>query len=84
MIRVTRRAPVGRGAVAATGGGPVFGAETVARVRDLAPGLDPYALEAEWRAYWASTGKPRLTAPDRAYLAWVATRAARGHGSAGD
>jgi plasmid replication initiation protein len=46
--------------------------------RELAPGLDVHALEAEWRAYWVETGRPRLSAPDRAFLAWVRGRVARG------
>ena len=36
-----------------------------------APGWDVYALEAEWRAVWAATGRPRLRSPDKAFLGWV-------------
>jgi hypothetical protein len=35
------------------------------------PGVDVYALEAEWRAWWVATGRPTLRAPDRAFLGWV-------------
>ena len=42
--------------------------------RAHAPGADVYALEAEWRAWWVQTGRPRLSAPERAFLAWVKTR----------
>ena len=42
--------------------------------RALAPGADVYALEAEWRAFWVASGRPRLSAPDRAFLGWVRAR----------
>lgn len=42
--------------------------------RILAPGADVYALEAEWRAWWASSGKPRLHDAERAFLGWLAKR----------
>jgi len=29
---------------------------------------DVYALEAEWRAWWESTGKPKLDSPDGAFI----------------
>ena len=60
------------------GGGADFMDGTVEAVRALAPGWDPYALEAEWRGFWAATGRPRLRAPEKAYLAWVRKRAAQG------
>lgn len=53
---------------------PLFGPEVIDEVRSLAPGFDAYALEAEWRAWWAETGRPHLRAPDRAYLSWVRQR----------
>ena len=73
VIRITRR-----GLIEAVPGAPLFGAETVELVRALAPGWDPYALEAEWQGFWARTGHPRLRAPQKAYLAWVRGRVARG------
>lgn len=57
---------------------PPMSAETVAALRALAPGQDPYALEAEWRGFWLASGRPRLSAPDRALLGWARGRAARG------
>ena len=51
--------------------------EVLDAARTLAPGADVYALEAEWRAFWVSSGRPRLTAPDRAFLAWVKGRVKR-------
>lgn len=76
IIRATRIAVVEEDAGADHG--PVFGPDVPEAVRGIAPGLDPYALEAEWRAYWISTGRPRLHAPERAFLAWVRGRVTRG------
>lgn len=61
-------------AVPAPGTGPQLAAETLDEARRLAPGFDVYALEAEWRAWWAGTGRPRLRAPDAAFLGWVKVR----------
>jgi plasmid replication initiation protein len=72
VIRVTRRQVVEETGV------PLFGPDVVAEVRALAPGWDIYALEAEWQGFWASTGRPRLRSPAKAYLAWVRGRVARG------
>ncbi|MGH1424286.1 MAG: replication initiator protein A [Pseudooceanicola sp.] len=70
-----RRAP---DPATATGQGPSLSTATFEAARDMAPGLDVYALEAEWRGWWAQTGRPRLNAPDRAFLAWLAKRLKRG------
>lgn len=51
--------------------------ETMEAARALLPGADVYALEAEWRAWWIASGRPVLRAPDKAFLGWVAKRAAR-------
>jgi len=53
---------------------PVLTPETHQAARDLAPGADVYALEAEWRSWWAQTGRVRLSNPDRAFLGWVRAR----------
>jgi len=71
MVRVRARTP-------AAGEGPRLGAEIHARVRAVTPGLDPYALEADWRRFWAASGRPRLRSPEAAFLAFVRARAARG------
>ena len=79
VICVTRRRLVEPDAAAAAGpGAPLLAAETAAAARALAPGWDVYALEAEWRGFWAARGRPRLGDPDRAYLAWLAGRLRRG------
>ncbi len=61
---------------------PVLKPETLEAARALVPGQDIYALEADWRGYWVSTGRPKLRSPDRAFLGFVTTRAARDAGSA--
>ncbi|KIN69840.1 Replication initiation protein RepA [Sulfitobacter noctilucicola] len=43
--------------------------------RAAAPGADVYALEADWRAYWARSGKPRLRSADGAFVGFVRMRA---------
>ena len=73
MVRVRARTP-------AAGEGPRLDPEIHARVRALAPGLDPYFLEAEWRRFWAASGRPRLRSPDAAFLAFARTRAGTGPG----
>ena len=60
------------------GEGPALGPEVHARARALSPGADAHALEADWRRFWAASGRPRLRSPDAAFLAFVRARAARG------
>jgi hypothetical protein len=62
------------------GGGsaaPLLAAGIHDTVRGIAPGLDPHWLEQEWRAFWEATGRPALRSPDRAFLAFCRSRAAR-------
>ncbi len=53
------------------GDAPVLKSATLERARSLMPGADVYALEAEWRAMWARSGRPRLRQADAAFLGWV-------------
>ena len=46
------------------------------RARDLARGWDIYALEAEWRAMWQRSGRPKLRSADKAFLGWLEKRLA--------
>lgn len=69
ILRVTPRA-----AVLEPGEGPHLRPETLAQARSIVPGADVHALQAEWRAWWAATGRPRLRSADRAFLGWVRTR----------
>lgn len=50
---------------------------TLQRARQLSPGWDIYALEAEWREMWHRSGRPRLRAPDKAFLGWLEKRQTR-------
>ena len=47
---------------------------TLERARARAPGWDIHALEAEWRGFWQRSGRPRLRAPDQAFLGWLEKR----------
>jgi plasmid replication initiation protein len=60
-----------------TGEGPRLGEGVHDRARAVAPGLDPYFLEAEWRRLWQATGRPPLRSPEAAFLAFAKARARR-------
>jgi len=70
MIRFSRRDAVLEGPAA-----PPLRAETLDQARALLPGADAYALEADWRAFWARSGRPRLRSADAAFLGFVRKRA---------
>ncbi|MFK7940756.1 MAG: replication initiator protein A [Roseovarius sp.] len=55
---------------------PHLSDEAKAQARKLIPGVDVYALEAEWLNWWEVSGRARLSNPDRAFLGWVAKRPA--------
>jgi len=63
-----------RRVVLAPGEGPRASPEAIAEARRLLPGADVYALEADWRAWWSVTGRPRVRSPDAAFLGWVRKR----------
>lgn len=58
--------------------GPLLSGDAIDRAKELAPGWDIYALEAEWRAFWLRSGRPRLRSADRAFLGFVEARLGRG------
>lgn len=60
-----------------TPGLPAFNPETLDQARAMAPGMDIYALEAEWRAFWVSAGRQKLSSPDNAFLGWLRGRVRR-------
>jgi plasmid replication initiation protein len=67
-----------KGAVAAVQGAPVLRSDTLEAARALLPGRDVYALESDWRRWWAESGRKRLGNPDAAFLGWVRAQARRG------
>ena len=69
VIRFTRRGRLVEGPAGPEA--PPLSPEVLDVVRDLLPGADVYALEAEWRAFWASSGRPRLRSADGAFLGFV-------------
>ncbi len=78
LIRFSLRDRVieGGGEGYAAGPGPLA-PETFEVARGIFPGADVYALEAEWKAWWAATGRPRLRARDAAFLGFVRARRGR-------
>ena len=74
---LVRPRPGAFGLAFGAGEGPRLGPEAHARARALAPGLDAHALEADWRRFWAASGRLRLRSPEAAFLAFVRARAAR-------
>ena len=66
---------VPRGHLIEGAGNPSLKSETYVQARELIPGADVYALEAEWLAWWAETGRPQLRSADRAFLGWVLAQA---------
>lgn len=76
ILRVSARGVIesGEGGASAP---PPLSAEVIASARALVPGADIYALEAEWRAWWVASGRPRLRSPERAFLGWVGKKAGR-------
>jgi len=60
--------------------GPPLSPAALEEARMLLPGADIYAVEADWRRFWVSSGRPRLRAADRAFLGFCRTRAASSEG----
>lgn len=50
---------------------PPLSSDALDAARALAPGMDIYVLEAEWREYWARSGKPKLRSSDAAFVGFV-------------
>ncbi|MFZ5964865.1 replication initiator protein A [Thalassococcus sp. BH17M4-6] len=69
LMRFTRR-----GLVIDPIGAPSLSPEALEQARSLVPGADVYALEAQWRGWWAESGRKRLGNADAAFLGWVKTR----------
>ncbi|QFT83284.1 Replication initiator protein A (plasmid) [Roseovarius sp. THAF27] len=59
-------------------GAPLLDPRTLDVVREIMPGADVHALAAQWQAWWASSGRKRLSDPQAAFLGWVRTQDERG------
>jgi plasmid replication initiation protein len=66
ILRVTPR-----GQLLETPNAPLLASQTYETARSLRPGEDIYALEAQWQAWWVSTGRPHLRSADKAFLGWL-------------
>ncbi len=64
-----------RGAVVEAGSAPQLSEAARDKARALIPGVDVYALEAEWLAFWGTSGRRALKSPDKAFLGWVKKQA---------
>lgn len=53
---------------------PPLSPEAIDAARAAAPGWDVYALEADWRSYWSTSGHPRIRSADLAFLGYVRAR----------
>lgn len=73
MIRFTRRTVIEDGPEA-----PPLSEQAIDAARAILPGADVYALEADWRAFWAASGRPKLRAADAAFVGFVKMRAEKG------
>ena len=69
ILRVTRR-----DLVILPGEGPLLKSATLETAREMMPGWDVHALEAEWKGVWAATGRPKLRSADAAFLGWLRKR----------
>ena len=58
-------------------GAPVLSLDVLAAARNVLPGMDIYALEAEWRGFWDLSGRKRLADADKAFMGWVKRKANR-------
>jgi len=62
-----------RAAVIEATDAPLLSQDALEEARQMIPGVDVYALEAQWRGFWVSSGRPRLGSADKAFLGWVKT-----------
>ena len=57
---------------------PPLAPEVLEAARVLAPAWDIYALEADWRSYWAASGRVKLRSGPQAFLGYVKARTKAG------
>ncbi len=82
IVTVTNRARAAKQNGAGQGQGalalPPLDPETVAAARAAAPGRDVYALEAEWRGWWATSGREPPRDAARAFVAFCGRKGRAG------
>ena len=66
LIVFTRRA-----IVVDAGDAPLVSDDARAAAKMLEPGADVYALEAEWRSWWVTSGRKGVRDADAAFVGWV-------------
>jgi hypothetical protein len=71
MLLVTRRDAVLDSNPVILADTPILSSATYDSAKALKPGVDIYALEAEWRAWWATSGRTPLRNPNKAFLGWL-------------
>jgi len=69
------------GVVESTRDLPPLSPEIWEAAKDMAPGWDIYALEADWRRYWVASGAPPLRRAGAAFLGYVRTRISAKNGA---
>ena len=52
---------------------PQVSTDALDAVRALWPGVDVYAIVAQWQTYWARSGRAQLRAPDAAFVGFAKT-----------
>lgn len=62
---------VTRDTLVEAGDAPLLAPDTLNAARDIMPGADVHALAAQWQAWWAASGRKRLSDPGAAFLGWV-------------
>ena len=57
---------------------PSLKSDTYEKAKRVAPGMDVYALEADWINFWHSSGRQKLKSPDAAFVNYCKSRVAPG------
>ena len=62
---------ISRREIIEVGSVPILSAQALEEARKLAPGIDVYALQADWQAFWVRSGRKQLRSADKAFLGWL-------------
>lgn len=61
-----------KGVVVAPGTAPLVSDAALQEARQMRPRADVYALQAQWQAFWVTSGRKPLRSADKAFLGWLA------------